>query len=403
MLRLYMFYKMITKGRNILIVLFLLHVSLIHAAKSLSNKAQFSFLVGAPNNSSVFSIFGHASLRIDDPELNIDYIFNYGVFDRSNIDNISQLIKGNLYCELWVYDTNEYMGRIRQAGIGLKEHVLNLLPEEKEALWQHLISIGKNRSGRYHYDILRSNCATLPRMSIEKALSGKIVYNDADYKPLGGYDDYCEPYLKPYPWIHFFAYFFFGNSIGNPLLFKESLFLPYNLEAAFQSAVIHSDSDSRPLIASSSVLVENFPEKISHGFFSPSVVGWILFAVILILSLIEWKKKSYFRALDFILFGIAGLFGIILFLLNTVFAEWYTIYGYHLLWLHPLHLLGIFFFVCKKFKRQAYYYHFINLIALLTGAIVLYNFGILERLLITVAPYMLTLGVRSIFGLIRRI
>lgn len=384
------------------VLLILLHVSLlIHAAKPLTDKAQFSLLIGAPNGVSVFSVFGHAAMRINDPGLNIDYIFNYGVFDGTNVENILQLLKGNLYCELWVYDTEEYLEESRRMGIGLKEHILSFLPEEKETLWQYLIAMGERQHGRYRYDILRTNCATLPLMAIEKAAPGKIIYGDSTALPSGGYDHLAYPYLKPYPWACFLAYLFFGNAIGQPLSFKESLFLPDNLEAAFQSAVIVTGSDSRPLIASTDTMVENTRKNTAPGFFTPSTVGWLLLAAVLVLSLIEWKKKRYFRAIDCTLFGIAGLCGIIIFLLNTVFAEWYTLFNYHLSWLHPLHLSGVVFFAFGKFNKQAYYYHLFNLAALLAGAILLSVFGIEAMLLIVAAPFMLTLGTRSIFGLIR--
>jgi len=389
-----------SKGRIIFTILVLLCVSTIHAAKPLSNKAQFSFLVGAPNNSSVFSIFGHASLRIIDPELNLDYVFNYGIFDQTQAANILQLLKGNLFCELWVYDTEEYLGKIRQMGIEMKEHLLNLLPEERETLWQQLITMGQNQSGRYRYDILRTNCVTLPLISIEKAISGKIIYDDSGDWYKGSYSSIGEPYVEKLPWHYFFAYLFFGSSTNQLLSFRESLFLPYNLEAAFQSAVIETDTDSRPLLYSSKTLIEGVPEKITC-IFTPLMVGWILFVFIFILSIFEWRKKSYYRIIDCILYGIAGFFGLILFLLNTVFVEWYNWFGYNLLWLHPFHLLGVVFFVRKKFDNPAYYYHCFNLVALVIGAIAVCNFGILTRQLTVAAPYMLVLGTRSVFGLMR--
>jgi len=238
-------------------------------------------------------------------------------------------------------------------------------------------------------------------MSIENAISGKIVYSDSIDLPVGGYDYFCKPYLEPYPWTYLLAYLFFGSSISQPLSYKESLFLPYNLEAAFQTAVIVTDSISRPLTSSFCLLVEDVPKEIASGFFTPSTLGWILLILILLLSWIEWKKKSYFRAVDYTLFGIAGLLGIILFLLNTVFSEWYIRFGHHLIWLHPLHLLAVVFFACRKWDKQAYGYHLFNLAALLVGIIVLCYFGISVKPLAAVVPYMLMLGTRSIFGLMR--
>lgn len=388
------------KAKNIFTILFLLCVSTIHAAKPLSEQAQINFLIGAPNNTSVFSIFGHASLRVNDPELGIDYIFNYGVFDNSNVENILQLIKGNLYCELWVYDTKSYLEKSRQAGIEQKEHVLNLLPEEKETLWEQLIDMGKNKK-KYKYDIFRTNCATLPLMSVGLSVAGKIQFDDTVDWPRGSYSSFTKPYLEIYPWPHFLGFLFFGGSIYQPLSFTETLFLPYYLEAAFERAEIVSETGNRPLIVSSSTIVEGRPLILAPAFLTPMLVGWSLFGLVLLLSLWEWKKKRYFRLIDCILFGAAGLFGLLLFLLNTVFAEWYTTFNYNLIWLHPLHLLAVLFFARKKWDKPAYYYHWFNLATLALGAILVLNLGISTKLITVTASYMLILATRSIFGLIR--
>ena len=50
---------------------------------SLSPTAQISFLAAAPSNDEVYTVYGHAGLRVWDAEQGMDVVFNYGIFDFS--------------------------------------------------------------------------------------------------------------------------------------------------------------------------------------------------------------------------------------------------------------------------------------------------------------------------------
>ena len=55
----------------------------INAQPKLSENAKISLMTSAPYDDEVFTVYGHAALRIQDSIQKIDYIFNYGIFDFS--------------------------------------------------------------------------------------------------------------------------------------------------------------------------------------------------------------------------------------------------------------------------------------------------------------------------------
>ena len=61
-------------------VIFLLLFSLIKGmeARALSPEAEISLLTSAPYEAEVFTVYGHAALRVSDPGQKIDVVFNYG-------------------------------------------------------------------------------------------------------------------------------------------------------------------------------------------------------------------------------------------------------------------------------------------------------------------------------------
>jgi len=118
------------------------------------------------------------------------------------------------------------------------------------------------------------------------------------------------------------------------------------------------------------------------------------------LSLIETRKKTYFRWLDVGLFFIAGAAGCVLFFLSFLSVHPCMWPNISLGWLHPLHGVGAIVMAVKKLNKAAYCYHFINFAALCAVP-----FGWIflpQHLNIAFIPLMLSLMLRSGRYLIRR-
>ena len=50
-------------------------------ARPLTERAKVSLLTSSPYEAEVFTVYGHAALRINDPGQRIDIVINYGLFN----------------------------------------------------------------------------------------------------------------------------------------------------------------------------------------------------------------------------------------------------------------------------------------------------------------------------------
>ena len=95
-------------------------------------------------------------------------------------------------------------------------------------------------------------------------------------------------------------------------------------------------------------------------FYTPFFCFSAFFILILLQTFIEYRTEKYYRLVDIFLFFAAGVAGCIIFFLSFLSVHPCTFPNISLLWLHPLHLIGVILFSVKKFKKPAYWYHFIN-------------------------------------------
>ena len=63
-------------------------------AQLLSEKAQISLLTSSPYEGEVFTVYGHAALRLKDEPRKMDLVFNYGIFSFEKPNFIYRFAKG---------------------------------------------------------------------------------------------------------------------------------------------------------------------------------------------------------------------------------------------------------------------------------------------------------------------
>jgi hypothetical protein len=241
---------------------------------------------------------------------------------------------------------------------------LNFSQEEKESLWQSLLKAAQSNGKNSYYNILSHNCTALPLRLLEENTAGTICWakEDADET----YRSFCNQCLQIHPWSRFLLNISLGRTTDRPITYRESFFLPRNLEKGLLSAnVVNSPEDVHPLIAGSHYLVSPVEKNVTAPFFTPLLCGWLLLAIVLIVSGIEWKHKRPLRWIDALLFGVAGIGGLYLFYIQFMAIQWFSSPSWWILWLHPLHLLAAVLSGIKRFDRLAAYYHTLNLAALI--------------------------------------
>lgn len=391
-------------------------------APPLSAQAQISLLTSSPTDDAVYTLYGHTALRVYDPNANIDKIFNYGIFDFSRPHFIYRFAKGETDYKVATQHFSYYLMEYMSRGSEVYEQLLNLLPEEREALWQALVFNERPENRIYRYNFFFDNCATRLVAMIENNLRGTIRYplqttpssprDTGDTNSPSGLSvpqtgrptfreaiNFC---TRHHPWVTFGCDLVLGAPTDRAMTIKETFFLPEYLKEAFDKAEIKRDSGVQPLVLKVNILSEKTqtPEKSPPFITSPLACFTLLLLLIVWLTWLEWRKKTYFRWLDAILFSAAGIAGCILFFLSFFSVHPCMFPNISLLWLHPFHLTGVLFFSVKKFNKLAFSYHFINFATIL-GMLIVWIF-ITQHFNIAFIPLIASLWLRSGWTLIKK-
>lgn len=388
-----------------ILLLFLLGILSIPAIAQpkLSEEARISLMTSAPYDEEVFTVYGHAALRIYDPKQNIDYIFNYGIFDFSKPNFIYRFAKGETDYKLGVADYQDYVIEYQMRGSDITEQVLNLTQEEKARIWEALLINYRPENRVYRYNFFFDNCATRPAAILEKEINGSIDYQYPYQSQT--FRDLINHCTRNHPWLTFGCDLALGSPTDRMASQHEMLFLPLYLKEAFAKAIVTApDGTVRPLVSETNVIGSGEteePEKDIWDIFTPLVCGWLLFASVLTITGMEWSRKRYFLPVDCVLFLAGGLGGVILFFLSFISVHPCTCPNWSLVWLQPLDWIAVILFCVKKLKKAAYCYHFINFAAL-TLMLLGWHF-IPQHLNNAFIPLVASIWVRSGWGVYRMI
>ncbi|MDH6533969.1 DUF4105 domain-containing protein [Parabacteroides sp. 52] len=372
-----------------------------HAQRILSKEATISVLTSAPYEGQVFTVYGHVALRLTDPTHHFDKVFNFGLFDDSKPNFIYHFAKGETDYMLGAHDYLSYIVEYQMRGSDITEQVLDLTYEEVSLIWMNLIQNAQPENRVYRYNFFFDNCATRIPLLLENNVNGNILYNDPP--PTRTFRDMIDECTRNHPWLTFGCALALGSPTDRMATPHEMMFLPFYLKEAFSKATIQTFGDTeRPLVKETHIIKAAETEiepDILDTLFTPLVCGWILFFVIAALTYLGARKKRAFLGIDIVLFAAAGLGGIVLFFLcfqsehPSIWPNW------SLIWLHPLHLIGLILFCVKRGKKAAYCYHFINFAAL-SCMLMGWHF-IPQQMNAAFIPLVATLWLRSGYGLYR--
>jgi hypothetical protein len=379
-----------------LLSVFFLSLSANNTAVPLSDNAIISLLTHSPVDAGIHTRYGHTAIRVKDDSAKIDCVFNYGIFNFSE-DFIYRFAKGKTDYRLESCSFKYEFHSFQSLGCTVWEQVLNLLPEEKETLWQALILNALPENCIYRYNFFFDNCATRPIVMIEKSIHGTVNYQGVEIQET--FRHAINYLTKEYPWTTLGCDLVLGLPTDRVMTQKERLFLPVNLKDYLSNSVIIRGETSQPMVLSTNILAKQRPET-EQKIPSPLACFTILFLILLITTWIERVRKKYFRIADCILFSIAGIAGCIIVFLSF-FSEHPCMFpNINLLWLHPLHLIGVIFFSIKKLKTPAFWFHFINFAAISVMFIVW--FFIPQQFNIAFIPLIASILLRSGWALLRK-
>ncbi|MDR1882770.1 MAG: DUF4105 domain-containing protein [Prevotella sp.] len=366
---------------------------------SLSDSARISLLTNAPWDEAVYSLFGHTSIRVNDLAQNLDYAFNFGLFNISRSNFILLFMKGETDYMVAPIPYKTYFDEYAERGVGIVEQEFNLTRKEKQDIFDALLvnCLPENREYRYNY--FYDNCTTRPRDIIEKYIDGNIEYTRTGKEQT--YRDLVIECTGIKQWFRFGIDLVIGADADKTITDRQKYFLPRYLMNAYNGAVVRGDSIPRKVLLSTTTVLE--PKPFAEDFpVTPLYAGMILLAVSISVSYLAYKKQKIVlgKVFDTLLFLIAGIAGSIIFFLAFFSVHPCTSPNWNMVWLNPLQLVVALLFFVKSLSKCSFYYHFINFAALL--AFILAWGLIPQQLEVAFIPFILSIGLRSFMNILQQ-
>src|ERR1700735_2164778 len=230
----------------------------------LSDGAEVSLITYTPGE-ELYQSFGHSAIRVRDDFLGMDRLYNFGVFDFETPNFYVKFAHGDLSYQLAVSPGEEELRAVGAYGQGVTELPLNLLPAQRQALFEALEINLLPENRFYRYDFILDNCSTRPRDVIDRITGSPVILRDVGKQT---FREMLEPYFTRMPWVGFGVSLLLGAKTDRLASPREACFLPADLERAVQT----SKNGDQNLAAEKQ---EIFPPKVLSGssaFLSPICV-----------------------------------------------------------------------------------------------------------------------------------
>ncbi len=360
-------------------------------AQQLSPDATVSILTCNPG-AEVYSMYGHTAIRVSDPAMNLDAVFNYGLFSFDTPNFIYRFAKGQTDYAMGGERFKSWLPQYDEEKRSVYEQVLNLSPEGKNKLFQALLENAKPENRIYRYNFFMDNCATRVRDMIERNAGEPIQFTDNH--PTESYRDLIKKFHHSFRWFDLGIDLLVGKKADQPVSAYGQMFLPDYLKDQFAKAEITVDGKPQPLVLETRTLREYPNPKLSSDLPWPAICFGILFLIIAAFSVRSFLQKKRIDWLDYWLLGLSGFAGLII--------GWFTLYSehpamspnYNLLWAFPLNLFFAGLWAVKKWRPQTRYYFW------LSGALLILSFFAGQQFNPAVYFMILILFVRVVVNLI---
>lgn len=341
--------------KKVLIVLFLIYFfSNQLLAQNISESTKISLLTGSPGT-ELYNTFGHSAIRIKDPALGIDQVYNYGTFNSNMPYFYLKFVRRKVDYALSIENYKDFDSWFRYENRSVIEQELNLTFLQKKNLFALLQKNYMPENRYYRYDFFFDNCATRIRDLMKIAFEDDFQYNypeswknnDLTFRNL------IDLYLTNHHWSDFGIDIALGlptDAIATP---DDYMFLPDYLAEGFATASIIRDGKEVSFTLPKQTIIPRKDIQAEVFFITPVKLVWTLFIITLIISFLGYKEYIKTHWFDVFYFSLIGVVGWVVFLLWFATDHIATKDNLNVLWAVPIYF-PIFFFWNKlalNFKK----------------------------------------------------
>lgn len=333
--------------KKIVFLVFLAFVSFLKAQQNvqLSQFSEISIVTSGPGK-ALYEKFGHTAIRIKDPMLQLDVIYNYGMFDFNGWKFYLDFTRGFMKYKLARYPFHYSLQSAREDKRWVKQQVLNLTLKEKNDFFTFLEINASPKNASYFYDPFFNNCATKPRDIISKILKNKVAWS-SNFTSNKSLRQLMNVEINQNTWGSLGINVALGSKLDKKITALEYLYLPDYVEKVLASSKIKRNGKEENLVQKTQVLL-NFNEKPEKsGAFNPFLILFIFSLLGGYITFKDYKSKQRTRWLDGSLFFITGILGFLI-----VFLWFFTNHStapnnFNILWAFPFNFI-VGFYLLKK-------------------------------------------------------
>lgn len=386
------------KKSIILLLAILLATPILRAQASnnirLSDSAYASILT-CDEGDEFYTSFGHSAIRVCDPALNIDVVYNYGTFNFDIPHFYWTFARGRLnYC-LSRSDYNYFAFEYGYEGRAVWEQRLRLSPQEVNNLFVALETNYLPEYRYYLYDFFRDNCATRVRDMVAGALCHRTLSPETVTDTNLSYRNLLYRSTEDcLLWWRLGVDIVLGQRCDHRCTNYEYMFSPIEMMHQFDTLTV---SDTHEPLAEPAVQILAPTRTPTPRSVSPTLVFWVLFMAVLCLTIIGWNKDWRLKWLDIVLFVLPFLVSLLVLFLWFGTSHYCTKFNLNILWASPLF---IYFAICLR--RSNRWVICLQILMLLAAAVMTLA-PLPQQLNAAVLPISLILILRLIANLRHRI
>ena len=382
------------KKSSIFVLLCLFSIMQSNAQVNLSVYSEISIVTAGPGE-ALYEKFGHAAIRIKDPVLNLDLIYNYGVFDFNQPNFLLNFADGKMYYVLARYDFKYFLSSYKKEKRWLKQQVLNLNKTEKQELFLYLENNARIENATYPYDPFFNNCASKLKDITTVILKENVVLNSEKIKDKSTLRELMNQEITWNTWGNFGINLITGRILDQERNQLEYTYLPDYLFKTIKNGKIKRDHKIINLVKREDVLLDFDEISANTSLFNPLAFFTLLALIVSLITIKDIKNQKRTKWLDFIIFFLSGIVGLILTYFWFFSSHKTAPDNYNVLWAFLPNLI-VAFIVTKAIAKKWLQKYLIILLVCLTIVLILWILE-LQIFPITAIPILLLLGIRYLF------
>ena len=338
----------------------------------LSNAAQISVLT-CGGGQELYTAFGHSAFRVQDPMQGIDVVYNYGTFDFEAPNFYTNFARGRLIYTLSRQRFENFLYEYEYEKRWVKEQILDLDQNQKNDMIVFLENNYRPENRDYRYDFLYDNCSTKLPDILSQILGDQLNFQEDHLETRFTFRELIRQNLSTNSWASLGIDLALGADIDREATAYQHMFLPAYVMYQLDNTLLNG----QPLVKRTRTVLNNQNLRWS-SLFTVAPLFWLLLllAFSLTITYIDFRNKTRSRWLDFSLFLLSGIAGILLFFLWFFTDHNATVNNFNILWLFPLNLVAAFYLLRKSEPPAFIRPYLIGLCVLLVLTAVIWLFGL---------------------------